>query len=38
VLQHLADLWGYDVMLREVDSDGNLLRKEHSIGPLQAFS
>ncbi len=38
VLQHLADLWGYDVMLREVDSDGNLLRKEHSIGPLHAFS
>ena len=30
VLQHLADLWGYDVVLREVDSVTGSLRKEHS--------
>ena len=30
VLQHLADLWGYDVVLREVDSVAGSLRKEHS--------
>ena len=38
VLQHLADLWGYDVILREVENERNLLRKEHSIGPRHPFS
>jgi spore cortex formation protein SpoVR/YcgB (stage V sporulation) len=29
VLQHLADLWGYDVYLREVDPSGSVV-KEHA--------
>ncbi len=29
VLQHLADLWGYDVVLREVDATGTTA-KEHA--------
>jgi spore cortex formation protein SpoVR/YcgB (stage V sporulation) len=32
VLQHLADLWSYDVSLREVDSTGTVL-KEHIASP-----
>jgi stage V sporulation protein R len=32
VLQHLADLWTYDVMLREVDAAGTVL-KEHATSP-----
>jgi stage V sporulation protein R len=32
VLQHLADLWGYDVLLREVDKSGDAL-KEHIARP-----
>jgi stage V sporulation protein R len=32
VLQHLADLWTYDVQLREVDASGTVL-KEHSATP-----
>jgi len=32
VLQHLADLWGYDVVLREVDPSEAVL-KEHSCSP-----
>jgi spore cortex formation protein SpoVR/YcgB (stage V sporulation) len=32
VLQHLADLWGYDVLLKEVDPEGVLL-KEHRATP-----
>ena len=32
VLQHLADLWGYDVLLREVDHSGAVL-KEHAGRP-----
>ena len=31
VLQHLADLWGYDVVLKEVDGDTVL--KEHAVAP-----
>jgi len=34
VLQHLANLWSYDVMLREIDSTGTLL-KEHVVVPHQ---
>jgi spore cortex formation protein SpoVR/YcgB (stage V sporulation) len=32
VLQHLADLWSYDVVLREVDSADTVL-KEHAASP-----
>jgi stage V sporulation protein R len=32
VLQHLADLWSYDVSLREVDAAGTVL-KEHTATP-----
>ncbi len=32
VLQHLADLWTYDVMLREVDASDTVL-KEHAASP-----
>ena len=32
VLQHLADLWGYDVLLKEVDSSDNVLQ-EHEASP-----
>jgi stage V sporulation protein R len=33
VLQHLADLWTYDVLLREVDASDTVL-KEHVANPL----
>ena len=32
VLQHLADLWSYDVSLVEVDATGNVL-KEYIVNP-----
>jgi spore cortex formation protein SpoVR/YcgB (stage V sporulation) len=32
VLQHLADLWSYDVSLRETDATGTVLR-EHAASP-----
>jgi stage V sporulation protein R len=32
VLQHLADLWGYEVVLREIDGSNKVLR-EHLCGP-----
>ncbi|MEA2945268.1 MAG: stage sporulation protein, partial [Alphaproteobacteria bacterium] len=32
VLQHLADLWSYDVLLREVDPTNTVL-KEHAASP-----
>jgi stage V sporulation protein R len=32
VLQHLADLWSYDVSLKETDSSGSVL-KEHTASP-----
>jgi stage V sporulation protein R len=32
VLRHLADLWSYDVLLREVDGSDKVL-KEHSVSP-----
>jgi spore cortex formation protein SpoVR/YcgB (stage V sporulation) len=37
VLQHVADLWGYDVKLTEQDDSGNVLA-EHSASPRRAFS
>jgi spore cortex formation protein SpoVR/YcgB (stage V sporulation) len=30
VLQHIADLWGYDVLLKEVDSATDSVLKEHA--------
>jgi stage V sporulation protein R len=33
VLQHLADLWGYDVVLKEVDPADDGVLKEHSASP-----
>lgn len=36
VLQHLADLWGYDVVLEEVDEDGTPLH-EHSATARDVF-
>jgi spore cortex formation protein SpoVR/YcgB (stage V sporulation) len=35
VLQHLADLWSYDVLLREVDAADTVL-KEHMASPREA--
>ncbi|EJC67262.1 hypothetical protein Rleg5DRAFT_2995 [Rhizobium leguminosarum bv. viciae WSM1455] len=32
VLQHLADLWGYDVLLQEIDSSSTVAR-EHAASP-----
>jgi stage V sporulation protein R len=33
VLQHLADLWGYDVVMRETDPGTDAVLKEHSASP-----
>jgi spore cortex formation protein SpoVR/YcgB (stage V sporulation) len=33
VLQHLADLWSYDVLLRETDPVDGTVLKEHAVGP-----
>jgi stage V sporulation protein R len=33
VLQHLADLWGYDVLMKEVDPTTDAVLKEHSTSP-----
>ena len=37
VLQHLADLWGYDVHLREVDQGLGKVLKEHSASARATF-
>ncbi len=37
VLQHLADLWGYDVQMREVDGANGKMLKEHSASARQTF-
>jgi spore cortex formation protein SpoVR/YcgB (stage V sporulation) len=37
VLQHLADLWGYDIILREVEADADTVRQQYAISPRQAF-
>jgi stage V sporulation protein R len=34
VLQHLADLWSYDVVMREVDADRHVLH-EHAARPRE---
>ncbi|MDE2514725.1 MAG: SpoVR family protein [Rhodospirillales bacterium] len=33
VLQHLADLWSYDVLLKEIDPSGESVLKEHRASP-----
>ena len=33
VLQHLADLWGYDVLLKEIDPGSDAVLKEHAASP-----
>jgi stage V sporulation protein R len=33
VLQHLADLWGYDVLLKEIDPGDDSVLKEHAATP-----
>ena len=33
VLQHLADLWGYDVLMKEVDPATDSVLKEHTASP-----
>jgi stage V sporulation protein R len=37
VLQKLADLWGYDVMLTEVEAQSETVLKQHSIGPQRGL-
>jgi stage V sporulation protein R len=37
VLQKLADLWGYDVMLTEVEAQSDTVLKQHSIGPQRGL-
>jgi len=38
VLQHLADLWGYDVLLREVDAEDGEIVKQHTASARHPFS
>jgi stage V sporulation protein R len=33
VLQHLADLWGYDVLMKEIDPSTDTVLKEHAASP-----
>jgi stage V sporulation protein R len=33
VMQHLADMWGYDVLLKEIDPGTDAVLKEHSASP-----
>lgn len=33
VLQHLADMWSYDVVLRETDPADDTVLREHSASP-----
>ncbi|EKV29812.1 SpoVR-like protein [Caenispirillum salinarum AK4] len=37
VLGYLADLWGYDVLLTEVDAATDMILKEHKAGPRRRF-
>jgi spore cortex formation protein SpoVR/YcgB (stage V sporulation) len=38
VLQHLADLWGYDVVLKEISPTGGTVLKEHARSATHAFA
>ena len=33
VMQHLADLWGYDVVMKEIDPATDSVLKEHAASP-----
>ena len=33
VMRHLASLWGYDVLLREVDPANGAVLREHAVSP-----
>ena len=33
MLQHLADLWGYDVLIKEIDPGTDSVLKEHASTP-----
>ena len=33
VLQHIADLWGYDVLMKEIDPSTDAVLKEHAATP-----
>ncbi len=37
VLQHLADLWGYDVTLKEIDASTGALLKERAMPARPLF-
>lgn len=37
VLQHLADLWGYDVVLREMSTSGEIVLGEYATQPRPIF-
>jgi spore cortex formation protein SpoVR/YcgB (stage V sporulation) len=37
VLQHLADLWGYDVLLKEVDAATGAELKQHTASARHTF-
>jgi stage V sporulation protein R len=37
VLQHLADLWGYDVVLKEVDASTGAELKQHTASARHTF-
>jgi stage V sporulation protein R len=32
-MQHIADLWGYDVLMKEIDPATDAVLKEHSAAP-----
>jgi spore cortex formation protein SpoVR/YcgB (stage V sporulation) len=36
VLQHLADLWSYDVLLKEIDNASGVVLKEHRAAPQRS--
>jgi spore cortex formation protein SpoVR/YcgB (stage V sporulation) len=37
-LQHLADLWGYDVLMREMDAQSGAVLKEHTASARRRFA
>ena len=37
VMQHLADLWGYEVMLSEVEAQTEHVLKQHTVSPTRGL-
>jgi stage V sporulation protein R len=37
VLQHLADLWGYEVMLTEIEAQSDHVLKQHTVSPTRGL-